>query len=509
MTTPKDSRTLTEEAEEAALLGDWRWRISHLYSIVDKDANHVAFRPNSMQVRFLKRMKRRNIILKARQLGMTTLIAIIFLDQCLFSENIHAGIIAQDERTAADLFRDKIKYAYDHLDPRLQKALVNISDSKTELEFSNGSSIRVGTSMRGRTLQFLHISEFGKICARYPDKATEIITGSLPTLGKSGWCFIESTAEGRAGRFFTMVQAARKLFDAHAVLGPKDYQFHFFAWHDDPGYRQDEPEIVTSEDHKYFNDLQLLLGKTIDDAQRRWYCAFRRSEFSGDSQMMKQEMPSVPDEAFEQSMEAHFFSTQMRKVRDGRRITDVPWQPGYPVDTFWDIGKHDGTAIWCMQRIGIDYRFIRFIEGWNEEFDHYVADLTSHGYVFGRHFLPHDAEQKRQAKNKEEAKTAKKALEELGLTNIVVVPQTQSKILSINRARALLPQCYFDQTNCANGVAHLDGYHKKPDRIHGGWLDEPDHDEHSEGADAYMQFGDGWVPLAPPLRHLKVQTRRR
>jgi hypothetical protein len=72
-------------------------------------------------------------------------------------------------------------------------------DSADELVFANNSSIRVSTSMRSGTLQYLHVSEYGQLCSRYPDKAREIRTGALNTVQAGQVVFIESTAEGREG----------------------------------------------------------------------------------------------------------------------------------------------------------------------------------------------------------------------------------------------------------------------------------------------------------------------
>ena len=64
-------------------------------------------------------------------------------------------------------------------------------------------------SLRSGTLQYLHVSEYGKICAKFPDKAREVRTGALNTVDKNGIVFIESTAEGQDGHFFELCQAAR------------------------------------------------------------------------------------------------------------------------------------------------------------------------------------------------------------------------------------------------------------------------------------------------------------
>ena len=72
---------------------------------------------------------------------------------------------------------------------------------------SNNSSIRVGTSLRSGTLQYLHISEYGKLCAQFPEKAREVRTGALNTVQAGQVVFIESTAEGQEGHFFDLCEA--------------------------------------------------------------------------------------------------------------------------------------------------------------------------------------------------------------------------------------------------------------------------------------------------------------
>ena len=114
---------------------------------------------------------------KARQLGISTFVCLLFLDRCLFNSNKSAGIIAHTLEDSQHMFR-RVKYAYDNLPGVIKKEIMCDNDTSQMLKFSNGSSLRVGTSLRSSTFQYLHISEFGKICAKYPDKAEEIVTGS-------------------------------------------------------------------------------------------------------------------------------------------------------------------------------------------------------------------------------------------------------------------------------------------------------------------------------------------
>jgi hypothetical protein len=84
------------------------------------------------------------------------------------------------------------------------------NDSAESLRFNNGSSIRVGVSLRSGTLQRLHVSEYGKLCAKYPDRAEEVKTGAFNTVAVGQNITVESTAEGRAGEFHDMVKKARQ-----------------------------------------------------------------------------------------------------------------------------------------------------------------------------------------------------------------------------------------------------------------------------------------------------------
>lgn len=85
-------------------------------------------------------------------------------------------------------------------------------------------------------------------------------------------------------------------------------------------------------------------------------------------------------------------------------------------------------------------------------------------------------------------------LENLGLRRIVVVPRTLIKIDSIRAARRTLLECWFDETRCAAGIAHLEAYRKRWSEPLAQFLDEPVHDIHSEAADAFQQIATGWTP---------------
>src|ERR1043165_9738017 len=94
---------------------DPRWRLSNLYWITDKDGKRVHFQPNDVQIKLLDDLHTLNIILKARQLGFTTLCCLVYLDACVFTPNTRAGVIAHRLDDAKVIFRDKIKFPFDNL----------------------------------------------------------------------------------------------------------------------------------------------------------------------------------------------------------------------------------------------------------------------------------------------------------------------------------------------------------------------------------------------------------
>ncbi len=104
--------------ETVKKLNSKKWRLTHLYKIIGKSPKtggmlKQTFSPNRVQRRFLNNKHTRNIILKARQMGFTTLACIDMLDDCLFNNDFNAVIIAHDEKSMRKIFK-KILYAWDN-----------------------------------------------------------------------------------------------------------------------------------------------------------------------------------------------------------------------------------------------------------------------------------------------------------------------------------------------------------------------------------------------------------
>lgn len=462
------------------------WRLNHLYYIKDDTGKKILFKLNWAQKHLYNNMWYFNVILKARQLGFTTFTLIYFLDSCLFKANHSAGVIAHTREDAEDLFKNKVKFAYDNLPEWVQHVAPATQDSARKLEFHNGSSITVGTSLRSGTYQKLLVSEYGKIAARYPDKAKEIKTGALNTVHVGQQIFIESTAEGNQGEFFEVCERARKLKETGKDLTRMDPRFHFYPWYKHPGYVLNDEECQNTSINTQMDEYFEALGVPLTPGQKAFYV--KKEEQQGEE--MKREFPSTPAESFEQSMEGAFYTKQMTLVRKNNQICHVPHEPSKPVYTFWDIGLNDDTCIWFFQQTGLEYRFIDYHEANGEGWDYYANVLQSKGYVYTEHVWPHDGNHRIIGKN---IQTSKEMGQEVGIRPIRIVPRTTSVIDDIrNYCKPVLPRCFFDEARCSVGIKHLDNYRKAWDDRNGQWKDKPLHDEASHCADAFRTFAVGY-----------------
>lgn len=460
-------------------LADPLWRLNNLYYIVGKGGGKSLFKMNWAQQELYRDMFYLNIVLKARQLGISTLCCLVFLDRCLFNSDVHAGIICHTLEDAQQMFR-RVKYAYDGLPEDIKKLITADNDTSQMLKFSNGSSIRVGTSLRSSTFQYLHISEFGKICAKYPDKAREIITGSLNTIAVGQYCFIESTSEGREGYFYEMCKTAQALKDSGKELSKLDFKFHFFPWWGEPGYRIGSVPSISSEMHEYFASLAGY-GIRLDDEQKNWYSL--RASTQGDD--MKREYPSTPEECWETSNLGTYYAKHITQARLEKRIGYVPYDESLPVFTAWDLGYNDSTSIWFLQVYGKEIRLIDYVEGSGESLSYWLGVVKSKLYVYEKHLAPHDVMVHEYSSGMTRQASARK----MGI-NLIPVSKVDL-IPGIDQVRNILNRCWFDEQKCAQGIKALENYKKEWNDRTGCWSSSPLHNWASHGADAFRTLATG------------------
>lgn len=441
----------------------------------------------------------------------TTATAIYFLDHALYNPNQRCGIIAHRDTDAQAIFRDKVLFAYENMPVTIRENMPLARKAAEELLFAhNNSSIRVSTSMRSGTIHRLHISELGKMAAQFPARAEEVMSGSLPAVPQHGVVIAESTAEGAEGVFFDMCRKAEALAQAQTPLTNLDFRFHFFAWWRHNGYRMDPALVRMSvKDHEYFDQVEGEMGCALSLSQRAWYVATRDGTFSGDQERMWREHPSTPAECWQRSTKGTWFHRELAAARGAGRIGRLPIVKNVPVDTFWDIGASDGTAIWFMQEVHPEYRFINFIEGWGEGYSHFIKQMDEMGYLWGTHYLPHDAEQERQGEHKVYSPAS--ILREMRPGwRFRIVPRVDELIHGIQALRDAFPTMWFDEIGCKEGLEHLALYKKRFVTQTGTFADEPvKHDGHSEAADALRQFAQALEERGAKVRAGDRPNRRK
>lgn len=502
----------TEQSEEPAYLSeeelefynnikDPKWRLSNLYYIVNKNGKKIKFKPNWAQQKILDNFWFFNIILKARQLGITTFFCILYLDQILFKNNKTAGIIAHTDGDTKKIFQ-RIKFAWENLPEKLKESIGDpTSDSVGEMKFQNGSSIFVARSTRGSTLQYLHISEFAKICAKYPEKAREIVTGAINSVEKGNFISIESTAEGKEGYFAEYCMEAQQAELENKALSELDFKYFFFPWWEESSYQLNSNTTITKEYEDYFEKLEKVHNITLTNEQKQWYMAKKAKN----DEDMYREYPSIWEEAFMAQIEGAYYAQQMQKVYEDNRIRNVPYDARYPVLTYWDLGVNDFNVILFVQAVGNEIRFIDCYYNHGEGLAHYVQILKDKKYVYGPHVFPHDVEVQNLD---EQGKTRRQTLIDLGMVNIRTIERTKDINDDIEGVRKLFSRFYFDENKCSKLIEACQNYKKEWDDKLGQFKNFPKHDKHSHLVDPLRNLARSWTQnmIAETANDVKISN---
>lgn len=467
--------SLTQE-EAFKLLQKQEWRMANLYKIKDKEGDIVDFTPNWAQ-KTLKDRHNLSIILKARQLGMTTYHALLFLDTCLFTPNTNAAIVADNKDVAQEIFVDKVKFAYDNLPPFVRGMCPAYRDNVREMRFANGSVFRVATSLRGGTVQYLHITEFAKVCQENPTKANEIISGALNAVQAGQFICIESTARGRDGHFYNLCKQAQALEDSKVPPTSLDWNLLFYPWWKHPDYVLDSKNLLISKEmEEYFEGLETK-GISLTPEQKSWY--IKKLQTQGE--YMKREYPSTPEEAFETANEGYYFAKMISQARQERRICHVPYDDNAKTYTAWDIGIGDSNAIWVFQLVGKEVHCIDYYENSDEPLSHYVRWLKEKPYLYEKHFFPHDAGSRSLQTGKSLADVARG----MGL-KVDIIERDTNELLGIECLRSMLNRFFFDERKCEKGLKAIEAFRKEWNEKLGCYRDKSLHDWASHGSKALI-----------------------
>lgn len=242
------------------------------------------------------------------------------------------------------------------------------------------------------------------------------------------------------------------------------------------------PELETDETYQRFvvNPPPDTISIKINYWDNPWFPETLRNEMEALKARDHESYMQVWEGICRQTIDGAIFAKEMMRAEAEERITKVPYDASKPVHAICDLGWSDATAWWLVQFIGMETRLIRYFEGSQRTMTSYLAELQSFGYVYDTIWLPHDAQNKTLA-------AAGRSIEDIvrGAGFKTRVLERVPTIDSINAARTIFPNCYFDRENCADGLNCLRHYRYEVDPETGNFSKMPLHDRYSHGADAF------------------------
>ena len=180
-----------------------------------------------------------------------------------------------------------------------------------------------------------------------------------------------------------------------------------------------------------------------------------------------------------------FYSDQIELARRQGRIGDHPPDTTMWVDTFWDLGKSDDTAIWFRQVKGGKIVFVDYYENNNKDLAYYIYILQQKGYRYRTHYLPWDGNHGTMQTQFSNKQILQLCAENAGVSaDFVTTPKPKAVSDGINAVRARFGHYYFNQAFCMDGIKKLELYHKRWDSKRQVYTKEPVHDWCSHAADA-------------------------
>jgi phage terminase large subunit len=274
--------------------------------------------------------------------------------------------------------------------------------------------------------------------------------------------------------------------------------------------------LGTPNGKNQFYDIAMFARDAQRDGHPEWFYRECKASETGllDASYLASAKAVMTDDEYAQEFECSFeasvkgsvYAAELQEARDAGRVTTVPLDPALPIDTDWDLGIGDSTAIWFSQstRSG-DIRLIDYYEASGEGLPHYAAMLQRKGYVYGTHWAPHDIAVRELGSGKSRLDVAAS----LGL-RFAVVPRVhgekgQEVEAGIHAARLLLGRCWFDATRTRAGLEALMHYRRDYNTRLGEFTARPVHDWASHGADAFRGLAVRYQPPRTPTAvHVRV-----
>lgn len=229
--------------------------------------------------------------------------------------------------------------------------------------------------------------------------------------------------------------------------------------------REDGSRIMTEE----MLEEETMSGMAEDMIQQEYFCSF------------------------DAGMAGAFYTEELNRAYEEKRVGDHPWDPDKPCVSVWDLGIQDATAIGIIQMKGDRPVFIDYIEDRNKGLDYYIKRLNETPYTFAGHIGPHDIENRDWVTGR----TRREIADNLGLL-FEVAPKLPVED-GIQAVRQLLNMAYFHEGKCDKLLDGLFSYRREFNEKMDMYSDRPVHDWSSHPSDMTRYAAICWREIKSML----------
>ncbi len=415
----------------------------------------LNYRPRQAFADFHKRQERWAVLVAHRRAGKTVACINDLIVRALTEgkPNARYAYLAPYHSQAKSI-------AWEYLLRFSEPVRVNANQSELWVELINGSRIRLFGADNPDNLRGLYLD--GVILDEYADMKPSIWGAVIRPLlsDRKGWAVFIGTPKGHNG-FYEVYETATKNSNWYVKT-----------------LRASQTNLLPDSELK-----DAFQSMTEDQYLQEFECSF------------------------EAAIIGAYYGKEMRVITDGGRITKVDYDPLFPVHTAWDLGYSDDTAIWWYQVVHGEIRILEYHSSNGQPVAYYTGLIQSKDYIYGTHWLPHDARAKTLASG------GKSIIEQISnkipLESLKIVPNLSLQD-GIQASRLALMRAWFDADKCQDGLECLRQYQREYDEDKKMFRDKPRHDFTSHGADAFRMLSIAWseehkeVPRDKPIKGISV-----
>tara|TARA_R100001594_G_scaffold150589_1_gene212534 strand:+ start:22 stop:1272 length:1251 start_codon:yes stop_codon:yes gene_type:complete len=393
----------------------------------------IPYKPREHQKEVHNSLKRFNVLVCHRRFGKTVLCINELLKKAMQNTLTRpryyylCPTYSMAKRTAWDYLKE------------YTNVLPNVQYHETELrcDLPNGARIQLLGCERPDSLRGLYIDGvvLDEVAQMPPRLWTEVIRPALSD--REGWMIAIGTPQGH-----------------NAFWDLYDYANHQDEWMAKT-YKASDTQIISEVE---LNEAKHLMPPEVYDAE--FECSFDSAAIGS------------------------IYAKGLEIAEDEGRISKVPYELSVKVDTFWDLGMADKTAIWFVQQKGSAFHLIDYEEDSGEGLEYYAAMLDEKRYRYGTHYFPHDASVRELGTGVSRIETA----QSLGMRT-TIVPKLSIED-GINAVRMILSRCWWDHEKTKHGLDALRQYRWATNE-RGEIKNKPEHNWTSHSADAFRYFAVG------------------